>query len=102
MSIKNLLVVLLTLLNVTIFAQPFTVNSPTFKKGIVSGPWAGNIELRNATIWVEVTPQIKSVAVKYFAEGNKTEIKTQTYKGALGNDFNPVKIALNGLEINKT
>lgn len=69
-------------------------------KGLVSGPWAGNIELRNATIWVEVTREVKKVAVKYFANGTTNAGKTVEFKGELGKDFNPVKIELNGLNVN--
>ena len=70
------------------------------KQGLVSGPWAGNVELRNATIWVEVTPEVKNVAVKFHADGEVTSDKTVEYKGELGKDFNPVKMELNGLEPN--
>jgi alkaline phosphatase D len=69
---------------------------------IVSGPWAGNVELRNATIWVEVSPLVKSVAVKYNPTADAKKIKTVAYKGLLGNDFNPIKIELNGLDFNTT
>ncbi len=88
---KNCLTALLSLICLHSIAQN--------KQGLVSGPWAGNVELRNATIWVEVTPDVKSVAVKYHAE-NSTEGKTVEYKGELGKDFNPLKIELNGLEMN--
>ena len=70
------------------------------KHGLVSGPWAGNVELRNATIWVEVTPAIKNVAVKFYADSGLIPDKTVAYKGELGKDFNPIKIELNGLEMN--
>src|SRR5829696_9489034 len=70
--------------------------------GLVSGPWAGNVELRNATIWVEVSPKVKSVAVSFNKEGRTGNNKTTVYKGELGKDFNPVKIELNGLDINTT
>jgi alkaline phosphatase D len=75
------------------------------KNSIVSGPWAGNVELRNATIWVEVTPDVRSVAVKFAAinadkKASGIESSLVKYKGTLGNDFNPVKIDLNGLKIN--
>ncbi|RYF91653.1 MAG: alkaline phosphatase family protein [Chitinophagaceae bacterium] len=70
------------------------------KAQLVSGPWAGNVELRNATIWAEVSPAVKSVAVKYFVNGRPANSKTVTYRGELGKDFNPVKIELNGLEPN--
>lgn len=74
------------------------------KNGLVSGPWAGNVELRNATIWVEVTPDVKSVAVKFAAvNADKKAAGLETgivkYKGQLGNAFNPVKIELNGLKM---
>jgi len=68
--------------------------------GLKSGPWAGNVELRNATIWLEVLPSVKSVAVKYYAESTSKNVKTINYKGDLGNEFNPVKIELNGLDLN--
>jgi alkaline phosphatase D len=97
MSIKKLLPVLFLFHTVQLNAQN--------KNGIVSGPWAGNIELRNATIWVEVTPDVKSVAVQFNAvapEKNATGLQSGSvqYKGELGNDFNPVKIELNGLKVN--
>lgn len=69
---------------------------------LISGPWAGNVELRNATIWAEVSAGVKSVAVKFFPGAKKLPVKTMVYKGVLGNDFNPVKIELNGLEMNTT
>ncbi len=68
--------------------------------GLISGPWAGNIELRNAVIWAEVTPDVKSVAVKFYPGRDTKLAKTILYKGVLGNEFNPVKIELNGLHIN--
>jgi alkaline phosphatase D len=69
---------------------------------LVSGPWAGNVELRNATIWAEVSAAVKSVSVKYFPGAKKLPVKIMAYKGVLGNDFNPLKIELNGLEMNTT
>lgn len=72
------------------------------KTGVISGPWAGNVELRSATIWIEVAPNVKNVAVKFYAAGKNAEAKTITYKGELGKEFNPVKIDLNGLQMNTT
>ncbi len=73
------------------------------KKGLVSGPWAGNVELRNATVWVEVSPLVKSVKVKYYYIKNGiSEGSVLAYKGELGKDFNPLKIELNGLKMNTT
>jgi alkaline phosphatase D len=69
---------------------------------LVSGPWAGNVGLRTATIWAEVDPTAKKVSVKYKAQKIGSAEKIVLCKTALGNDFNPIKIALNGLDFNTT
>ena len=79
----------LLLLN-TIFAQ---------QQKIISGPWAGNVQMRTAVVWVEVSKDVKKLLVKYFANGKENIV---SYNGELGKDFNPIKIELNGLEINTT
>jgi len=94
MAKRKLISLLFLLISTTLFSQN--------KSGLLSGPWAGNIELRNATIWVEVAQSVKQIAVKFAPEGKSTLTKTKNYKGVLGNDFNPVKIELNGLELNTT
>ncbi|HMJ47127.1 MAG TPA: alkaline phosphatase D family protein [Ferruginibacter sp.] len=76
----------------------YPINLFAQKPSLISGPWAGNVELRNATIWAEVSPSVRTVAVKYSRGDSK--IKTVFYKGPLHNEFNPVKIELNNLEIN--
>ena len=85
-----------------LFVFAFTHSFSQQTNSIISGPWAGNVELRNATIWLEVSPKVKSVAVKFNAEGKLVAANTVTYKGELGKDFNPVKIDLNGLDVNTT
>lgn len=67
---------------------------------LISGPWAGNVELRSATIWLEVSPQVKSIAVKYYPEGKVSMSKTISSKTEPGKDFNPIKIDINALEPN--
>ena len=67
--------------------------------GLISGPWAGNIELRNATIWAEVSPSIKKVSVQYSVVGSAFA-RTVHYDGEPRRNFNTIKIELNGLEIN--
>lgn len=69
---------------------------------LVSGPWAGNVELRTASIWAQVSPSVKSVAVRYHPVGKPSEAKTVTYKEALGKEFNPLAIHLTALDINTT
>ncbi len=70
--------------------------------GLVSGPWAGNIEMRTASIWAEVKPSVRSVSVDYFPLGKPKEKKTVRYVGELGRDFNPVKFNLTYLQFNTT
>lgn len=78
----------------------FSTSSSAQTNLLVSGPWAGNVELRNATIWAEVAPEVKSVAVKYYPSAEPLKIKNVVYSGPLGREFNPVKIELNGLDFN--
>lgn len=93
MSIRKSLTAFFLLISITVVAQ---------KKGLVSGPWAGNVELRNATIWVEVSPEVKSVEIKYSRVGSLSNVYSVVYKGELGKEFNPIKIELNGLDFNTT
>ncbi len=94
MPVKNCFSILLCFIALSVFAQN--------KNGLVSGPWAGNVEYRNATVWVEVSPAVKNVEVKYFPKNTPALFKTIKYAGVLGKDFNALKIELNGLEINTT
>ena len=61
----------------------------------------GPIEYRDAKVWIEVTPQVKSVSLQYKKKGD-TKTKTVLYKGQLGNDFNPLQITVGGLDFNTT
>ena len=67
---------------------------------LVSGPWAGGVELKSAIIWLEVKPSVKSVDVVIKPGFDNAPSSTVHYAGLLGQDFNPIKIALNGLAIN--
>ena len=67
---------------------------------LVSGPWAGNVGLRTATIWAEVSPEVKKVSLRIISALDDSNGKVIDYKGQLGKDFNPIKIELNGLLIN--
>ena len=88
---KRLLFLATVLSTLSIFAQP----------RIVSGPMLGPVELRDAKIWVEVSPEVKSVALQYNKKGDKIR-KTIVYKGALGNAFNPLSLTVGGLDYNTT
>jgi alkaline phosphatase D len=69
--------------------------------GIISGPMLGPVELRDAKIWLEVSPAVKSVSLQYKKKGD-TKTKTILYKGQLGNEFNPLQVTVGGLEFNTT
>ena len=68
---------------------------------IISGPMLGPVELRDARIWIEVSPEVKTVSLQYKKKDNVT-IKTIKYKGELGNDFNPIQFTVGGLDFNST
>ncbi|MFZ4057278.1 MAG: alkaline phosphatase D family protein [Ferruginibacter sp.] len=70
------------------------------KSGLVSGPWAGNVELRTASIWLEVGADVRTIAVQYSPVGSKQKPLTVLYKGEAERDFSPVKVDLHGLDIN--
>ena len=77
--------------SVLLFAQP----------RVISGPMLGPVELRDARVWVEVSPEVKAVALQYNKQGEKSG-KTIQYKGLLGNEFNPLTFTIGGLDINTT
>lgn len=68
---------------------------------IISGPMLGPVELRDAKVWIEVSPEVKTVSLQYNKAGD-TKTKTIIYKGTLGNEFNPVQFTVGGLEYNTT
>lgn len=69
---------------------------------IVSGPMLGPVELRDAKVWVEVSPEVKAVSLQYNKKGELKSAKTVTYKGELKNDFNPLQFTIGGLDLNTT
>jgi len=68
---------------------------------IVSGPMLGIIELKDAKIWVELSPSVSKAAISINKKG-ETNSRTINYKGQLGNDFNPITFTVGGLEPNTT
>src|SRR5688572_18282485 len=68
---------------------------------IVSGPMLGQVELRDARIWLEVTPAVKSVSLEYRKQGSSAK-KQVSYRGELGKDFNPIQFHVGGLDFNTT
>jgi alkaline phosphatase D len=71
------------------------------KAQIIAGPMLGQVELRDAKIWLEVAPSVKSVKLQYGKRGT-TAKKQLSYKGTLGNEFNPITFTVGGLDLNTT
>ena len=69
---------------------------------VISGPMLGPVELRDAKVWVEVSPEVKTVSLQYNKKGEPKISKTINYKGELGNDFNPIYFTVGGLHFNTT
>lgn len=66
---------------------------------LVSGPMLGPVELRDAKVWVELSPAVKKAAIQLNKKGENGH-RTIDYKGALGNEFNPIQFTIGGLEPN--
>ena len=96
--VKLLASVFVSLLATLLLAQP----------RIISGPMLGPVELRDAKIWLEVSSEVKSVAVQYHILKNLNEpekrikpvTRTIQYKGELGKEFNPLTLVIGGLNFN--
>src|SRR5688500_16177473 len=69
---------------------------------IVSGPMLGQVEIRDARIWVEVKPSVKKLQIRYYKKDNPASIRTVDYTGQLGKEFNPVQFHIGGLDMNTT
>ena len=61
----------------------------------------GQVELRDAKIWLEVTPAAKNVSLAYNQKGTASR-KTVVYTGPLGKTFNPIHFVIGALEPNTT
>lgn len=62
----------------------------------------GPVELRDAKIWIEVTPSVKQVQLIYHKRTEPAKIKIILYKGDLGKEFNPIQLTVGALEMNTT
>ncbi|HSZ33587.1 MAG TPA: alkaline phosphatase D family protein [Puia sp.] len=78
---------------------------PSHLNGIISGPMLGQVELRTAKIWLQVSSDVTSISLTYWKSGGETgsattiKMSDEKLKKALS-EFNPVVFELNGLDIN--
>ena len=73
-------------------------------QAIISGPMLGQVEMRTARLWLQVSPDISSVTLKYWKEiqpemGSRQMIE-ENIKGVFPNEFHTVNFELNGLDVN--
>ena len=83
------------------FACTLLVQHMLAQPRVVSGPMLGPVELRDAKVWVEVSPEVKAVSLQYNKQGEAAR-KTVAYKGELGREFNPLSFTIGGLDMNST
>lgn len=62
----------------------------------------GPVELRDAKVWMEVSPEVKTVSLLVNKKSDPKANKTILYKGELGNEFNPIQFTVGGLDFNTT
>lgn len=86
---------------VSFFLLLFVSTAAIAQSRIISGPMLGPVELRDAKVWVEVSPEVKTAALEYNMKGDAKK-KMVVYKGILGNEFNPIYFTVGGLEFNTT
>lgn len=83
------------------FFSAFFLFSFYAQSQIVAGPMLGPVELRDAKIWLEVSPSVRSVQLVYNKRG-QAQNRTATYTGPLGKAFNPVQFHIGNLDMNAT
>jgi alkaline phosphatase D len=67
---------------------------------IISGPMLGQVELRTASIWLQVSSDITSARLIYWKQGHPERSWQKIYDGSLGKEFNPIRFDIGGLDIN--
>ena len=90
-SVQKKLILFVLLLNAA------TMAAQTATAGLVAGPMLGWAEHRSAMIWLEVSPEIQSVEIKYWEKANPAVAQSRFWMGELFQEFNPLKVELNNL-----
>ncbi len=88
-----------TIFSVCFLITFFTSNA---QNALVSGPMLGYSEHREVLIWLEVSPKVEEVSISYWKSGEKNNQRLVHFEGELGRTFNPIKIAIGGLDMNTT
>jgi alkaline phosphatase D len=72
------------------------------QKLLISGPMLGYMEHREALIWLEVSPEVKKVEIRFQKQGKPETAKSVFYKDPLSMVYNPIKLRLENLDMNST
>src|SRR5450755_3905113 len=72
----------------------------TLPGAIVSGPMLGQVELRTASVWLQVSADVNSITLIYWKKGFPGNSWQKSYDGVLGKEFNPVRMDIGGLDVN--
>ncbi|CAN5567350.1 alkaline phosphatase D family protein [soil metagenome] len=67
---------------------------------LISGPMVGFVEHRSALIWIEVSQEVKTAAIRYWEKDNTEFYYEMDAKGNYGNPYNPIKFELVKLKMN--
>lgn len=88
------------LASILLFAIAQNVNAQKNNDLLIAGPMLGYTELREVLIWLEVSPKTDKVALRYWEKNMPATAQTLLYKGILQQAFNPIKLAIGGLNAN--
>jgi alkaline phosphatase D len=69
-------------------------------KAVIAGPMLGPVELRTASVWLQVSADISTVSLSYWKTGHPETVWRNNYMGILGREFNPIQIEIGGLDMN--
>jgi hypothetical protein len=72
------------------------------QKLLISGPMLGYVEHREALVWLEVSPDVKKVEIRFQKQGRPETTKSVFYKDPLSMAYNPIKLRLENLDMNST
>ena len=70
------------------------------QKLLISGPMLGYVEHREALVWLEVSPEVKKVEIRFQKQGRPETTKSTFYKDPLSMTYNPIKVRLENLDMN--
>ena len=93
LSVCRMIVLLVVLMVVGLPSLRAQDNKPK----LMAGPMLGYVEYREGMVWLEVSPAVRDVKLRYWSVAAPADTHQVKYKGQLGKPVNPVKLKLAGL-----